>query len=155
MKPRKRKKLKQLTKLTYTYMLDPIADMLTRIRNAQRAGHKTVVVPSSKLKIAIAQTLLSRGFIEGIEKKLDETGKKESIEIALKYIEKSLLRRDPAIIGLRRISKEGCRVYAKKGEIRKVKNGYGLAIVSTSKGVMSGEEAYYKGLGGEYICEVW
>ncbi len=136
-------------------MLDPIADMLTRIRNAQRAGHKTVIVPASKLKFAIAQTLLSRGFIEGVEKHTDETGKKESFEIALKYIERSMLRRDPAILGIRRISKEGCRVYAKKGEIRKVKNGYGLAIISTSKGVMSGEEAHAKGLGGEYICEVW
>lgn len=136
-------------------MLDPIADMLTRIRNAQRAGRKTVSVPASKLKFAIAETLLSRGFIGAVEKQRDETGKKESLEITLKYVERSLLRRDPAIIGIRRISKEGCRVYAKKGEIRKVKNGYGLAIVSTSKGVMSGEEAHAKGLGGEYICEVW
>ncbi|HWQ60304.1 MAG TPA: 30S ribosomal protein S8 [Candidatus Fimivivens sp.] len=136
-------------------MLDPIADMLTRIRNAQRSGHKTVTMPASKLKLAIAQTLLSRGFIEGVEKSADETGKKESIEITLKYLERSMLRRDPAIVGIRRISKEGCRVYAKKGEIRKVKNGYGLAIISTSKGVMSGEEAHAKGLGGEYLCEVW
>jgi len=136
-------------------MLDPIADMLTRIRNAQRAGHKTVVVPASKLKLAIAETLLSRGFIEGVEKRKDETGKKESIEIALRYVERSLLRRDPAIKDIRRVSKEGCRVYFKKGEIRKVKNGYGLAVISTSKGVMSGEDAFYQGLGGECICEVW
>ncbi len=136
-------------------MLDPIADMLTRIRNAQRAGHGTVAVPASKLKLSIAETLLSRGFIERVEKRKDETGKKETLEITLKYVERSLLRRDPAISGIRRISKEGCRVYSKKGEIRKVKNGYGLAVISTSKGVMSGEDAFYQGLGGEYICEVW
>ena len=136
-------------------MLDPIADMLTRIRNAQRAGHATVLVPSSKLKFAIAETLLARGFITGVEKKQDETGKKESIEVTLRYVEKSLLRHEPAIREIKRISKEGRRVYLKKGEVHKVKNGYGLAIVSTSKGVMSGEEAYKKGLGGEYICEVW
>ncbi|NTW14061.1 MAG: 30S ribosomal protein S8 [Candidatus Moranbacteria bacterium] len=136
-------------------MLDPIADMLTRIRNAQRAGHGTVVIPASKLKLAIAETLLSRGFVTGVDKKSDETGKKDSIEITLRYVEKSLLRHEPAIREIKRISKEGRRVYLKKGEVHKVKNGYGLAIVSTSKGVMSGEEAYKKGLGGEYICEVW
>lgn len=136
-------------------MLDPIADMLTRIRNAQRAGHPTVTIPCSKVKIAIAETLLARGFISGVDRKTDETGKKESVEITLRYVEKSLLRHEPAIREIRRISKEGRRVYVKKGEVHKVKNGYGLAIVSTPKGVMSGEEAYRKGLGGEYICEVW
>ncbi|NTW14870.1 MAG: 30S ribosomal protein S8 [Candidatus Moranbacteria bacterium] len=136
-------------------MLDPIADMLTRIRNAQRAGHLSVSMPASKLKLAIAETLLSRGFIGGVAKHADETGKKETLEITLRYVEKTLLRRDPAITGIRRVSKEGCRVYAKKGEIRKVKNGYGVAVISTSQGVMSGEDAYKKGLGGEYLCEVW
>lgn len=136
-------------------MLDPIADMLTRIRNAQRAGLDTVAVPASKMKLAIAKTLLSRGFISGIEKKTDETGKKESLEITLRYIERSQIRRDPAIREIRRMSKEGRRVYVQKGEVRRVKNGYGLAIISTSHGVMSGEDAAAKGLGGEYICELW
>ena len=134
-------------------MLDPIADMLTRIRNAQRAGHKTVSSPASKLKLAIAGVLEARGFIGGVSKQVD--GIHESIVIALKYSEVSPLKREPIIREIRRISKEGCRVYAKKGEIRKVKNGYGAAIISTSKGVMSGEDAYRQGLGGEYICEVW
>lgn len=136
-------------------MLDPIADMLTRIRNAQRAGHVSVTVPASKLKLAIAETLLSRDFVAGVEKRADESGKKESIEIALRYVEHSPIHRDPAIRELKRMSKEGRRVYVKKGEVRKVKNGYGLAILSTSQGVMSGEDAAAKGLGGEYICQVW
>lgn len=134
-------------------MLDPIADMLTRIRNAQRAGHKTVSIPCSKLKLAIAGVLERRGFIGGISKETE--GVRETLTIALKYSETSPLKRDPVISEIRRVSKEGCRVYAKKGEIRKVKNGYGAAIISTSKGVMSGEDAYRQGLGGEYICEVW
>lgn len=136
-------------------MLDPIADMLTRIRNAQRAGHATVIVPASKLKLAIAETLRSRGFVAGVTKRVDEAGKKESIEIELRYVEHSPIHRDPAIRELKRMSKEGRRVYVKKGEVRKVKNGHGLAILSTSQGVMSGEDAAMKGLGGEYICQVW
>ncbi len=134
-------------------MLDPIADMLTRIRNAQRAGHKTVSVPGSKMKLAILRVLESRGFIGSILKETD--GPKENLVITLKYSEKTPLHRDPAIQELRRVSKEGNRVYAKNGEIRKVKNGYGIAVISTSKGVMAGEDAYRQGLGGEYICEVW
>lgn len=136
-------------------MLDPIADMLTRIRNAQRANLDTVTVPASKMKLAIAETLRSRGFIAGVEKKADETGKKESLDIALRYIEISPIRRNPAISEIRRMSKEGRRVYVKKGEVCRVKNGYGLAILSTSHGVMSGEDAAAKGLGGEYVCQVW
>ncbi len=136
-------------------MLDPIADMLTRIRNAQRAGHASVDVPASKLKLAIAETLHSRGFVAGVMKRADETGKKETIEITLRYIEHSPIRRDPAIRELRRMSKEGRRVYVKKGEVRKVKNGHGLAVLSTSQGVMSGEDAAAKGLGGEYVCQIW
>jgi len=136
-------------------MLDPIADMLTRIRNAQRAGHASVIVPASGLKFAVAETLRSRGFVSGVSKRSDESGRKESIEIVLRYIEHSPIRRDPAIRELRRMSKEGRRIYVKKGEVRKVKNGYGLAILSTSQGVMSGEDAAKKGLGGEYVCQVW
>lgn len=134
-------------------MLDPIADMLTRIRNAQRAGHKTVAFPGSKVKLAILRVLEARGFVGAITKEVD--GPKETLMVALKYSEKAPLQLEPAIRELRRISKEGNRVYAKKGEVKKVKNGYGVAIVSTSKGVMAGEDAYRRGLGGEYICEVW
>jgi small subunit ribosomal protein S8 len=134
-------------------MLDPIADMLTRVRNAQRAGHKTVSIPSSKVKFAILRVLEARGFIDDIRKEAD--GPKEMLVVTLKYSEIAPLRLEPAIRELRRISKEGNRVYAKKGEVKKVKNGYGVAVVSTSKGVMAGEDAYRQGLGGEYICEVW
>jgi small subunit ribosomal protein S8 len=134
-------------------MLDPIADMLTRIRNAQRAGHKTVSIPGSKVKLAILRVLEARGFVGAITKEAD--GPKETLVVALKYSEKAPLQLEPAIRELRRISKEGNRVYAKKGEVKKVKNGYGIAVVSTSKGVMTGEDAYRRGLGGEYICEVW
>jgi len=134
-------------------MLDPIADMLTRIRNAQRAGHKTVSFPGSKVKLAILRVLEARGFIGAVTKETD--GPKETLVVALKYSEKASLQLEPAIQELRRISKEGNRVYAKKGEVKKVKNGYGVAVVSTSKGVMAGEDAYRQGLGGEYICEVW
>ncbi len=135
-------------------MLDPIADMLTRIRNAQRAGKKTVSFSVSKLKLAIANTLLERKFVEHVETVTPE-GAHPEIVLTLKYSETSPLKRIPVIENLRRVSHEGCRVYVARGEIRKVKNGYGMAIISTSKGVMSGEEAYRRGLGGEYICEVW
>jgi len=134
-------------------MLDPIADMLTRIRNAQRAGHKTVSMPASKVKLSILRVLEARGFVGTIAKEAD--GPKETLVVVLKYSEKAPLQLEPAIRELRRISKEGNRVYAKRGEVKKVKNGYGLAIISTSKGVMAGEDAYRQGLGGEYICEVW
>lgn len=134
-------------------MLDPIADMLTRIRNAQRAGHKTVSFPGSKVKFAILRVLEARGFIGRIER--ETSGSKEMLVVTLKYSERSPLLREPAIQQLLRVSKEGNRVYAKKGEVKKVKNGYGVAVVSTSKGVMAGEDAYRQGLGGEYICKVW
>ncbi|MBP9751530.1 MAG: 30S ribosomal protein S8 [Candidatus Moranbacteria bacterium] len=134
-------------------MLDPIADMLTRIRNAQRAGHKTVSFPASKIKLAILRVLEDRGFVGSIAS--GSEGPKETLTVTLKYSESAPLKLDPAIRELRRISKEGNRVYAKKGDVKKVKNGYGVAIVSTSKGVMAGEDAYRQGLGGEYICEVW
>jgi small subunit ribosomal protein S8 len=127
--------------------------MLTRVRNAQRAAKKTVSFPASKLKLAIANTLLERKFIERVETTTE--GAHENIILTLKYSETSPLKHIPVIENLKRVSHEGCRVYVARGEIRKVKNGYGMAIISTSKGVMSGEEAYRRGLGGEYICEVW
>ena len=135
-------------------MLDPIADMLTRVRNAQRAGQDKVSMPASKLKREIARILEKEGFILRSEKEsLDNN--KENLIVWLKYIPVSLVLKEPAIHEIRRVSKEGRRVYVKKGEIRKVKNGFGLSVVSTSKGVMSGVNAYRQGLGGELICEVW
>jgi small subunit ribosomal protein S8 len=134
-------------------MLDPIADMLTRIRNAQRAGHREVVMPSSKLKLSIARILEKENFVEKVEK--ESEGIFENIRIGLKYIKVSQTQKDPAIREIKRVSHEGQRIYVKKEDIKKVKNGYGIAVVSTSKGVMTGRDAYRQGLGGEYLCEVW
>ena len=134
-------------------MLDPVSDMLTRIRNAQMAEHMEVIIPFSKLRWAIAKVLESEKFIKTAVKK--KTDKFEFIKIILKYTEISNTQKTPAISGIKRISKEGQRIYLKKDKIRKVKNGYGIAIISTSKGLFTGEEAYKKKLGGEYICEVW
>jgi small subunit ribosomal protein S8 len=134
-------------------MLDPISDMLTRIRNAQRAGHKEVLIPASKLKLAIAKILEKEGFIEKVEK--EKTGNIEKLRIGLRYVQVSPTRKDPAIREIKRVSREGQRIYVKKQDIRKVKNGYGIAVVSTSRGVMTGKDAYRQGLGGECICEVW
>lgn len=134
-------------------MLDPIADMLTRIRNAQAAGHATVSMPTSKLKYTIAQILEHEGFIGRVEKEID--GVHETLRMGLKYTVVSPTKKVPAIQEVTRVSKQGCRIYVKKNEIKKVKNGYGIAIVSTSEGVMTGTEAYRRGLGGEYICRLW
>lgn len=134
-------------------MLDPIADMLTRIRNAQAAGHSQVVMGASKLKYTIASILEREGFVARIEKQVE--GTREMLCIWLKYTVVSPTKKMPAIREVTRVSKQGCRIYVKKSEIKKVKNGYGIAIVSTSEGVMTGTEAYRRGLGGEYICRVW
>lgn len=135
-------------------MLDPIADMLTRIRNAQRAGHRSVSVTASKLKRAIADILVTEGFLEAVNTETAENGQ-TLLSIALKYETVSPTKRLPAIQSLERVSKEGCRVYVKRGETGKVKNGFGLAILSTSQGVMTGKEAAKRGLGGEFVCKVW
>lgn len=134
-------------------MLDPISDMLTRIRNAQRAGHKEVVVPFSKLKMAIADILKRNGLVDFVNQ--EKVEKFNFIRITLKYEKISSNKKVPVITSIRRISKEGQRIYVARNEIKKIKGGYGIAILSTSKGVMSGKEAYQKGIGGEYICEVW
>jgi small subunit ribosomal protein S8 len=134
-------------------MLDPIADMLTRIRNAQRAGHKEVVMPASKLKHSIANILEKERFIEKVER--EDDGAFANLRIGLRYVKVSQTQKDPAIREIRRVSHEGQRIYVKKEDIKKVKNGYGVAVVSTSKGVMTGRDAYRQGLGGEYLCEVW
>lgn len=134
-------------------MLDPIAEMLTRIRNAQRAGHATVRVPASRMKLAIAEILKAEGFIEDVA--TIEEGVKKDLNITLKYRTLSLTKREGAIQEIERISKEGRRVYVKKNEVVKVKNGYGISIISTSQGLMTGLQAHKRRLGGEYICQAW
>ena len=131
-------------------MTDPIADMLTRIRNANTAKHDTVDVPSSKMKLAIAKILLDEGYIKSYE--LVENGKFNDIRITLKY---GASKNEKIISGLQRISKPGLRVYANKEELPKVLGGLGVAIVSTNKGVITDKEARKLGVGGEVLCFVW
>ena len=129
-------------------MTDPIADMLTRIRNANRQHHEDVSIPSSKLKIEIAEILKKEGFIKGY--KVEGEGVAKNINIALKY-----RGNDRVITDLKRISKPGLRVYAKVNEIPKVLNGLGIVILSTSKGVMTDKEARAAQVGGEVLAYVW
>ncbi|MFA5993608.1 MAG: 30S ribosomal protein S8 [Parcubacteria group bacterium] len=134
-------------------MLDPIAEMLTRVRNAQSAGHKDVVFSASKLKLAIANILVKEGFVASVTKEKNESF--ENIKVVLKYYKVSNTQKLPAIKGLRRVSKEGQRIYVKNKDIRSVKNNFGISIISTPQGVMTGFDARKIGLGGEVICEVW
>lgn len=137
-------------------MIDPISDMLTRIRNAQKAGHNEVVFPFSKLKMAVSKILEKEGFVESAETvSKNEESSYDKVRIILKYQKSGNNSKNPAISEITRISKEGKRIYVKKDEIKKIKNGFGISIISTSKGVMTGKEARKMGLGGEYICEVW
>lgn len=129
-------------------MTDPIADMLTRIRNANRQHHETVMVPASKLKVDIAEILKNEGFIKGY--KVEGEGPIKNIVIALKY-----RGNDRVITDLKRISKPGLRVYAKVNEIPKVLNGLGIVILSTSQGVMTDKEARAKQVGGEVLAYIW
>jgi small subunit ribosomal protein S8 len=130
-------------------MTDPIADMLTRIRNANMARHETVEIPSSKMKKAIAMILLKEGFVKAVEE-IDD-GKGGILKITLKYGP----NKERVISGLKRISKPGLRVYARHDELPRVLGGLGIAIISTSKGIMTDKEARKEGLGGEVICYVW
>jgi len=132
--------------------VDPIADMLTRIRNAIMAGQQFVSVPSSKIKVEIARILKEQGYIEDYQLTRDEP--QPYLRIRLKYVGSRRERR-PVLSGLERVSRPGRRVYASKDEIPWVMSGMGIAILSTSKGVMTGEEARCKGVGGEVICRVW
>ncbi len=129
---------------------DPIADMLTRIRNANTAKHDTVDIPSSKMKLAIAEILLKEGYIKKYE--LVDNGSFKDIHIVLKYGED---KNEKVISGLKRISKPGLRVYAGKDEIPRVLGGLGIAIVSTDVGVVTDREARKAGVGGEVLCFVW
>jgi small subunit ribosomal protein S8 len=129
-------------------MTDPICDMLNRIRNAQAVNHVTVDVPFSNLKFEIAKILEKEGFVEKIEKTNKKTRK--VIEITLKYINKV-----PAVSGLNRVSKPGQRIYIESSKINKVKDGYGISIISTSKGLLTNNEARKQKVGGEMLCEIW
>ena len=131
-------------------MSDPIADMLTRIRNANTAKHDTVDVPASKMKTAIADILLNEGYIKKYD--IVEDGTFKTIHITLKY---GADKNEKVISGLKRISKPGLRVYANSEEMPKVLGGLGIAIVSTNKGVVTDKEARKLGVGGEILCFVW
>jgi small subunit ribosomal protein S8 len=130
-------------------MTDPIADMLTRIRNANQMKHLTVLVPASKIKLEILNVIKNEGYIEDVE--FVEDGKQGEIKVTLKYTEK----KERVIKGITRISKPGLRVYAKSTEMPKVLNGLGVAVVSTSNGVMTDREARHQHLGGEVIAYIW
>jgi small subunit ribosomal protein S8 len=132
---------------------DPIADMLTRVRNSLMAGQTSVIVPSSKLKVAIAEILKSEGYIENFAEDKSDTVHRV-IRIKLKYVGERRDRR-AVISGLERVSKPGRRVYANKNEIPWVRSGIGIAILTTPKGVMTGQRARQLGVGGEVICKVW
>ena len=128
---------------------DPIADMLTRIRNASIARHRELTLPSSRVKREIARILTDEGFIESHATSQD--GVQEMLHLRLKYVE----GKTPVVSGLKRISKPGLRVYARKTEIPRVLGGLGLAILSTSRGIMTGSDARRQNLGGEVLCYVW
>ena len=127
---------------------DPIADMLTRIRNAVMVGHESVLIPHSRVKVAIAKILKDENFIEGFE--VVRSKPAQMIRVQLKYVDKQ-----PAVVGLERVSRPGLRVYAGKGEIPRVYGGLGVAIMSTSQGMMTGKGAWRSKVGGEVLCYVW
>jgi small subunit ribosomal protein S8 len=133
---------------------DPIGDMLTRIRNAALAGHLTVALPSSKMKLAIAQILKDEGFLESFEEAPVEGRPARVLRLRLKYVGERRERR-PVLGGLKRVSRPGRRVYVGKTEIPWVRSGLGVAILSTPKGVMTGSRARQLGVGGEILCQVW
>lgn len=130
-------------------MTDPIADMLTRIRNGNSVRHENVVVPASRMKKEIAKILLDEGFINGFS--VEEDGKQGMMTVELKYGPNG----EKVITGIKRISKPGLRVYVKAGEVPRVLGGLGIAIVSTSQGIMPDREARKNGIGGEVLCYVW
>ena len=133
---------------------DPVADMLTRVRNGTRARQETVMVPSSTLKVEIARILKAEGFIGGYQVEADKAANGSTVQqlvLKMKYVGGKV----PALAGIRRISKPGLRVHARKTEMPRVLGGLGIAIISTSSGVMTGREAEKKGLGGEVLAFVW
>jgi small subunit ribosomal protein S8 len=130
-------------------MTDPIADMLTRIRNGQMVRHADVDLPSSKIKASIAEILKQEGYIQdySVTKKKPQ----DSLRLQLRYKPSS----DPAIVGLKRVSKPGLRIHVQKGDVPRVFGGIGISIISTSQGIMTGREAYRRGIGGELMAYVW
>jgi small subunit ribosomal protein S8 len=133
---------------------DPIADMLTRVRNAVMAGQLVTTMPSSKIKVAIAKILKTEGFVADYEVQDGKRVGEKVLTIRLKYIGERRNRR-PVVTGIERVSKPGRRVYTGKQDIPWVLSGMGIAILSTSQGVMTGREARKLGLGGEVVCKVW
>jgi small subunit ribosomal protein S8 len=129
-------------------MTDPIADFLARIRNASRAGHRSVDVPASKTKERLAGILKDQGYVADVER-LDE-GPQGTIRMKLRYIDGA-----PTLMGLRRVSRPGLRRYAKVSELPRVRNGLGIAVISTSHGLMTDKEARHKNVGGEVLCYIW
>ena len=129
-------------------MTDPITDMLNQIKNAQAVGKTEVLVPLSKIKNEIAEILSKEGFLGEVKKSVK--GKIKVLKISLKYDNEV-----PAIAGFKRVSKPGQRIYQGFSEIKKVRGGYGMSIISTSKGLMTNKDARYKKIGGEIICQVW
>ena len=129
-------------------MTDPIADMLTRIRNAVTAKHTRVLIPASKMKLSIARVLKEEGYIKDIEILKDNP--QGTLRLTIRYVDKR-----PVLTQLKRVSKPGLRVYTKQETIPRVRGGLGIAILSTPKGLMTGSSAYHQGIGGEVICYVW
>jgi len=142
---------KKLRTFNYSKMVtDPIADFLTRVRNAQMAGHRIVEIPASNLKKRITEILYDQGYI--LKYKFEDDTKQGVIKIALKYDPQS---KEPAIKSLERVSRPGLRQYAAPTEFRRVKNGLGVAIISTSKGVMTDKQAKAQNVGGEVLCYIY
>lgn len=131
-------------------LTDPISDMLTRIRNATMARHERVTIPASRLKRAVAEILASEGYVSSVQTESADDGR-ESLTLVLKYGRD----RAPVIEGIRRVSRPGRRVYVACNDIQKVRQGLGISVLSTSRGVMSDREARKQGVGGELLCEVW
>ena len=129
-------------------MTDPIADMLTRIRNAATARHTRVLVPASKMKLGLARVLKEEGYIKDIEILKDNP--QGTLRLTLRYVDKK-----PVLTQLKRVSKPGLRVYTKRADIPRVRGGLGIAVLSTPKGLMTGSSAYKQGLGGDVICYIW
>ncbi len=127
---------------------DQIADMLTQIRNAQAAKKREILVQASKLKLEIAKVMNKRNYLGNVD--MQQEGNKKFLKICLKYQDDQ-----PVIKGIRRVSRQGKRIYVGKKDVPIIKNGYGIAIISTSRGVLTNEEAKQKGVGGEVICEIW
>ena len=130
-------------------MTDPVADMLTRIRNAQRARHTTVEIPMSKLKLELARILKEEGYVRNF--KVVEAAPRKTIKVLLKYADDG----EPAITGIERVSKPGRRVYSGKNGMPSIFGGLGITVVSTSQGVLTGNKSKELGVGGEILCSVW